>query len=164
MTMADRIAIMDHGKVIQVATPAEVYEAPNSRFVADFVGSINLFEGTVARRNGEGAVIESTDGFTIETANGGAAETGAKVWYAVRPEKIRVSSKPPEAQDFNAAQGEIWDIAYLGDMTLYHIRLADGRVVRTAQLNASRGTDDPLTWNDPAWISFRPDSGVVLTR
>lgn len=164
MTMADRIAIMDRGKVMQVATPGEVYEAPNSRFVADFVGSINLFEGTVERPNGTATVIRGADGFPIETVNGGTPEPGATVWYAVRPEKIRVSASPPEVQTANAAQGEIWDIAYLGDMTLFHVRLPNGRVVRTAQLNASRGTDNPLTWNDRAWVSFRADAGVVLTR
>jgi putrescine transport system ATP-binding protein len=163
MTMADRIAIMDKGRVIQCATPAEVYEAPNSRFVADFVGSVNIFEGTVKSRDGGAALIEAPGGMTIETANGAEAAAGGTVWYAVRPEKIAVSSRPP-AEAVNAAQGEVWDIAYLGDMTLFHIRLDDGRVVRTAQVNRERVTDDPLTWHDRAWISFKRDAGVVLTR
>jgi len=164
MTMADRIAIMEKGEIIQVATPPEIYEAPASRFVADFVGNVNLFEGTVARREGEGALIEAGEGFTIAASDAGAAGPGARVWYAVRPEKIVVSSRPPPEAQVNAAQGEIWDIAYIGDMTLFHVRLPDGRVVRTSHLNATRVTEDPLTWHDPAWISFRPDSGVVLTR
>lgn len=164
MTMADRIAIMEKGEIMQIATPAEIYEAPASRFVADFVGTVNLFEGTVARRDGDGAVIEAGEGLTIAASDGGDASPGARVWYAVRPEKIAVSSRPPPNAQVNAAQGEIWDIAYLGDMTLYHVRLPDGRVVRTSQLNATRVTEDPLTWHDPAWISFQPDSGVVLTR
>ncbi len=164
MTMADRIAIMDKGEVCQVATPAEVYEAPNSRFVADFVGTVNLFEGTVGERNGAGTLIRSGEAMTIRTTDGTETSAGSTVWYAVRPEKIKVSARPPEGQSVNAAEGEIWDIAYLGDMTLYHVRLPDGRVVRTSQLNRERVTEEPLTWNDRAWISFKPDSGIVLTR
>jgi putrescine transport system ATP-binding protein len=164
MTMADRIAIMDRGKVMQVATPAEVYEAPASRFIADFVGSVNMFEGRVTARDAAGATIDSGHGFTIRAENAGEAADGSTVWFAVRPEKIRVSSKPPEDVSANAVEGEIWDIAYLGDMTLYHVRLDDGRIVRTSLVNSRRATDDPLSWNDRAWISFRPDAGVVLTN
>jgi putrescine transport system ATP-binding protein len=164
MTMADRIAIMDKGRVVQVATPPEVYEAPASRFIADFVGTVNMFEGKVTGRDGPAATIDGGNGLTIRTDNGGDAVNGNTVWYAVRPEKIRVSSKKPEEQGLNAAEGEIWDIAYLGDMTVYHVRLDDGRIVRTSLVNSQRLTEDPLSWNDRAWISFRPDAGVVLTK
>ena len=164
MTMADRIAIMDKGKVIQVATPAEVYEAPASRFIADFVGTVNMFEGKVMARDGSSTTIDAGNGLSIRTDNGGDAATGNTVWYAVRPEKIRVSSKKPDDQSLNAAEGEVWDVAYLGDMTVYHVKLDDGRIVRTSLINSQRLTDDPLSWNDRAWVSFRPDAGVVLTK
>ena len=164
MTMADRIAIMDKGKVMQVATPAEVYEAPASRFIADFVGTVNMFEGKVTAREGSSTTIDAGNGLSIRTDNGGDAAAGNTVWYAVRPEKIRVSSKKPEDQSLNAAEGEVWDVAYLGDMTVYHVKLGDGRIVRTSLINSQRLTDDPLSWNDRAWVSFRPDAGVVLTK
>ena len=164
MTMADRIAIMDKGKVMQVATPAEVYEAPASRFIADFVGTVNMFEGKVTGREGSSTTIDAGNGLSIRTDNGGDAVSGNTVWYAVRPEKIRVSSKKPDDQSLNAAEGEVWDVAYLGDMTVYHIKLDDGRIVRTSLINSQRLTDDPLSWNDRAWVSFRPDAGVVLTK
>ncbi|HHZ07638.1 MAG TPA: ABC transporter ATP-binding protein [Rhizobiales bacterium] len=164
MTMADRIAILDKGEVMQVATPAEVYEAPGSRFVANFVGNVNMFEGTVTARDATGATINSESGIAIRTENAGDAQSGAKVAYAVRPEKIKVSSRPPMDTSTNAAEGEIYDIAYLGDMTVYYVKLGNGLMVKAATLNSARLTDDPLTWNDRAWISFRPDSGVVLTR
>jgi len=164
MTMADRIAIMDKGKVMQVATPAEVYEAPGSKFVADFVGTVNMFEGKVASRDGTSVTIEGADGLSIRTENGGDAAQGSTVWFAVRPEKVKVSSKRPENAGVNAVEGEIWDIAYLGDMTVYHVKLDGGRVVRTSVMNSHRVTEDPLAWNDRAWVSFAPDSGVVLTR
>ncbi|MCV0395297.1 MAG: ABC transporter ATP-binding protein [Rhizobiaceae bacterium] len=163
MTMADRIAIMDKGEVRQVATPAEVYEAPNSRFVADFVGSVNLFEGTVSGNGGNILTIAASDGFEINVENAGAAADGANVWFAIRPEKVRVSSRAPEGSGANVTEGEIWDIAYLGDMTIYHVRLPSGRVVKASQVNAARVIEDALTWHDKAWISFAPDSGVVLT-
>ena len=161
--MADRIAIMDKGRIIQVATPPEVYEAPASRFIADFVGTVNLFEGKVTARDNGVASIDSA-GVAIRADNAEAAAQGSTVWFAVRPEKIRVTSKRPEGTGVNAAEGEIWDIAYIGDMTLYHVRLDDGRIIRTSLVNAQRASQDPLTWNDRAWISFAPDAGVVLTN
>lgn len=163
MTMADRIAILDKGRVMQVATPAEIYEAPASRFVASFVGNVNMFEGTVAAREANKARIAGAGGAEILVENAGDAATGNAVAFAVRPEKIKVSSKRPEGTA-NAMQGEIFDLAYLGDMTVYHVKLPDGQVVKASALNSSRLTDDPLTWNDRAWISFQPDAGVVLTR
>ncbi|MEW9837224.1 ABC transporter ATP-binding protein [Mesorhizobium marinum] len=163
MTMADRIAILDKGKLMQVATPAEVYEAPASRFVASFIGNVNMFEGKVAARDAGSARITGASGAEILVGNAGDAAAGNTVSFAVRPEKIRVSSKRPEGA-VNALEGEVYDLAYLGDMTVYHVRLDDGQVVKASALNSSRASDDPLTWHDRAWISFAPDAGVVLTR
>ena len=163
MTMADRNAILDKGQVMQVATPAEIYEAPSSRFVAGFVGNVNMFEGMVAARDANTARITGASGAEIVVENAGDAAAGNAVAFAVRPEKIKVSSRRPEAAA-NAMEGEVFDLAYLGDMTVYHVKLSDGQVVKASALNSSRATDDPLTWNDRAWISFQPDAGVVLTR
>lgn len=161
--MADRIAIMDKGEVVQVATPAEVYEAPTSRFVANFVGNVNMFEGKVAERTDNRVRITGGSGAHILVENAGSALAGADVAFAIRPEKIRVSSKRP-GDAVNALEGEVYDIAYLGDMTVYHVKLDDGQMVRASAMNATRAADDPLTWDDRAWISFRPDAGIVLTR
>jgi len=163
MTMADRIAILDKGQLMQVATPAEVYEAPVSRFVANFVGNVNMLEGKVAERIEKTARITGASGAQINVENAGEAKAGDEVTFAIRPEKIKVSSRRPEGAA-NAMEGEIYDLAYLGDMTVYHVRLADGQVVKASALNSARVTEDPLTWNDKAWISFAPDAGVVLTR
>jgi len=163
MTMADRIAILDKGEVMQVATPTEVYEAPSSRFVAGFVGNVNMFEGKVTARDAETARIAGATGAQIVVDHAGDAATGADIAFAIRPEKLKISSKRP-ASAVNALEGEVYDIAYLGDMTVYHVKLDDGQVVRASTMNASRIADDPLTWNDRAWISFRPDAGIVLTR
>ncbi len=163
MTMADRIAVMDKGKVIQVATPAEIYEAPNSRFVADFVGSINMFEGTVTAADREKVRIADASGFELSVMNGAGAEQGATVWFAVRPEKIDISRNRPDGA-VNAVEGEVWDIAYLGDMTIHHVKLDDGRIVKASSINRRRAVEDILTWHDRAWVSFPADAGVVLTR
>ena len=163
MTMADRIAVMDKGKVVQVATPAEIYEAPNSRFVADFVGSINMFEGKVTAADHDAARIADAEGRELSVTNVAGAETGVTVWFAVRPEKIEISRHRPE-NAVNAIEGEIWDIGYLGDMTIHHVRLDDGRVVKASSINRRRAVEDALTWHDRAWISFPADAGVVLTR
>ncbi|MDV2967277.1 ABC transporter ATP-binding protein [Nitratireductor aquimarinus] len=163
MTMADRIAVMDKGKVIQVATPAEIYEAPNSRFVADFVGSINMFEGTVTAADRETVRIADASGFELSVMNGAGAEQGATVWFAVRPEKIDISRNRPDGA-VNAVEGEVWDIAYLGDMTIHHVKLDDGRIVKASSINRRRAVEDVLTWHDRAWVSFPADAGVVLTR
>ncbi|MEC9246009.1 ABC transporter ATP-binding protein [Nitratireductor rhodophyticola] len=163
MTMADRIAVMDRGNVIQVATPAEIYEAPNSRFVADFVGSINMFEGTVTAADSEMARIAGASGFELSVLNGAGAQKGANVWFAVRPEKVDISRNRPESA-VNAVEGEVWDIAYLGDMTIHHVKLDDGRIVKASSINRRRAVEDVLTWHDRAWVSFPADAGVVLTR
>jgi putrescine transport system ATP-binding protein len=163
MTMADRIAIIDKGEVMQVATPAEVYEAPTSRFVAHFVGNVNMFEGKVAERTAKTTRIAGASGAQIVVDNAVDTAPGADIVFAIRPEKIKISSKKP-VDAVNALEGEVYDIAYLGDMTVYHVRLDDGQMVRASTMNAARITEDPLSWNDRAWVSFRPDAGVVLTR
>lgn len=160
--MADRIAILDKGEVMQVATPAEVYEAPGSRYVASFVGNINMFEGTIGQKNGSGVYVDVPGEGAILAESGGDIPTGTSVAFAIRPEKISVSRRPEPG--LNALEGEIFDIAYLGDMTVFHVKLPSGQVVKASVLNARRVSDEPLTWQDKAWISFRPDAGVLLTR
>jgi putrescine transport system ATP-binding protein len=164
MTMADRIALLDKGQVMQVSTPAEIYEAPNSRFVASFIGNVNMLEGKVTGKGEGWAQITGATGAEIRVENAGEAQPGSAVAFAIRPEKIRVSSKQPPAGTPNVLEGDIYDLAYLGDMTVYHVKLADGQVIKAAALNAARVTEDPLTWNDKAWISFAPDAGLVLAR
>ena len=161
MVMADRIAVMSRGEVIQIATPAEIYEAPNSRFVAGFIGDVNFFEGIVEKKSSGRVNVAGDDGILIQAEGDCVAGIGEKTGFAIRPEKIRVSRERPE-RAFNAAAGEVWDIAYLGDMTVFNIRLASGKVVKASMLNAVRALDDPLGYDEEVWISFEPDFGVIL--
>ncbi|MBB2969705.1 ABC transporter ATP-binding protein [Mesorhizobium sp. RMAD-H1] len=164
MTMADRIAVMDRGHIMQVATPAEVYEAPASKFVADFIGNVNLLEGTVEKiANGEAEITAAAQGLTIRAETGRALTPGQQVWFAVRPEKIRISREKPQEASFNAVEGELWDIAYFGDMTVFHIRLDNGALIKASSLNAVRKTENPLTYDERVWVSFDTDAGLVLT-
>ena len=161
MTMADRIAVMNAGKVIQVATPPEIYEAPNSRFVADFIGDVNIFDGKVTAVSGERVEIAAEGGLTVRMISPETPPLGQNAGVVIRPEKIRVSARKPD-QAVNAAEGEIWDIGYLGDVTVFHVKLKSGKVVKATTMNAVRAVDDPLTYDQDVWISFDENAGVVL--
>ena len=164
MTMADRISVMDHGRIVQVGTPGEIYEAPATRYVADFVGSINLIEGTVVSVDGSMVTLEA-DGRTHRVeSEGELPDSGSKAWLAIRPEKLRVSRDEPVDPTANALRGEVWDLAYLGDMTLYNVRLPSGAIVRASVLNATRAADDPISWEDEVWLTHANDAGTVLVR
>lgn len=164
MTMADRIAVMDKGKVMQVATPAEVYEAPNSKFVADFIGNVNMFEGTASTVvPGKVDIDVPADKITIRTDATRDCSTGQPVGFAIRPEKIRISRKEPADASVNSAYGEMWDIAYFGDMTVFHVKLESGRIIKAASLNAVRTVEDPLGYDDMVWVNFDTDAGILLT-
>lgn len=167
MTMSDRIAVMESGKIEQVGTPAEIYEAPTSRYVADFIGSVNLFEGTIASVQGAKIDLRGNDGFTLEIQSekpaGEYPEKGATAWYSIRPEKISVSRAKPSTGP-NAISGEVWDIAYLGDMTIFNVRLDSGKVVKASVLNATRVVEEPIGYDERVWLSFPANGGTLLDR
>ena len=168
MTVSDRIAVMDKGNVVQVATPAEIYEAPNTRYVADFIGDINIFDAKVVANASDvgkpGLVTLDCDGLKVAVEQECAAANGSQVAYAIRPEKVRISLDQPADSSVNSAYGEVWDIGYLGDFSVFIVKLADGRVIRAAQANVSRLVDRPITFGDMVWLNWKPDSGLVLTR
>ncbi len=165
MTLADRIAVMNHGKIVQIGTPSEIYEQPNSRYVADFIGNINLLEGTVAAVNGGAIRLEcSGTGAVVEVDRQEvSAAVGCTAWFAVRPEKVGVSLAPPADPSVNAVPGEVWDIGYLGDISIYHVRLAGGATLKATVANQTRLVERPITWEDKVWLTWSRDGGVVLT-
>ena len=167
MTVSDRIAVMDKGILVQVATPAEIYEAPNSRYVADFIGDINILEAKLESKESHGAedlVRIDSDGVKIVVEQTCEAHSGDTVAFAIRPEKVRISTTQPEGETANALHGEVWDIGYLGDFSVFIVRLDDGRMFRAAQANVSRLVDRPITFGDMVWLSWSADAGLVLTR
>jgi putrescine transport system ATP-binding protein len=165
MIVADRIGVMDRGWLRQVARPAEIYEQPNSRWVADFVGDVNVFEGRVGE---DGLSVEGTPAGTLRVAAKIDAKPGATVWLAVRPEKTRIALEPPPPQQQpppeNCAAGTIVDIGYLGELTIYKLRLADGTVVTAAIANTGHVAEHPIDWDERAWMSFSPEAAIVLTK
>ena len=161
MIVADRIGVMERGWLRQVARPAEIYERPNSRWVADFVGDVNLFEGVVGD---DGLSVEGTSAGTLRVAAKIDAKPGVTVWLAVRPEKMRVALEAPQQQPpENRAAGTIVDIGYLGELTIYKLRLADGAIVTAAIANTGHAAERPIDWDERAWMSFAPEAAIVLT-
>jgi putrescine transport system ATP-binding protein len=163
MTVADRIGVMDRGRLIQVAPPAEIYEQPNSRWVADFIGDVNLIEGRVVAADADGTTIESATAGKVRAA---ASETkpGDAVSVALRPEKLRIGLTRPAAADENCVAGQVWDIGYLGDLSIYKVRLDNGLVMKAAAANMTRLLERPIGWDDRVWLTWAADAGVVLTR
>jgi putrescine transport system ATP-binding protein len=162
MTVANRIGLMNQGRLVQVATPSEIYEQPNSRWVADFIGDVNLIEGRVAEKTPTLTIIASTSVGTMRAAASGT-KVGDTVAVALRPEKIRIGRDVPPAS-MNAIEGEVSAIGYLGDFSIYRLKLADGFVMEAAAANVARVVERPVSIGDRVWLSWAPDAGVVLTR
>jgi len=164
MTLSTRIGVMKDGVIVQVGEPSEIYEHPGSRFVADFIGSVNLFEGRVTEDEPDYINIGAGDlGGTIHVGHGVSCTLNQQVWYAIRPEKVRLSRTRPEGRR-NAYEGVIDEVAYLGNLSIFRIRLSTGVLVRATRANLSRYDDDALTWDEKVWISWDDTAGVVLTQ
>ena len=160
MVLADRIAVMRDGEIVQIGRPADVYETPVDRYVAGFIGDVNLFEGRMEAA-GDGRVrLHATEG--VFEADG-IATPGNTGWLAIRPEKITVHSQRPPPGG-NQLAGRLLDYGYLGDWTTYLVEIAPGRTVRAARANATRTDDQPLGCDDPVWLTFAPSSAVMLTK
>jgi putrescine transport system ATP-binding protein len=163
MTLASRIGVMNHGEIVQAGTPSEIYEFPSSKFVADFVGSVNMFEGKLIEDEPEYVRIGSEElGGTIYVSHGISAPPEAVVWAAVRPEKIFMSTAAPAGSD-NVVRGAVQDIAYLGDSSIYIVKLPTGKVVRVTQPNTSRHAE-AIGWDQQVYLSWDASSPVVVTR
>jgi putrescine transport system ATP-binding protein len=164
MRVADRIAVMNKGRLVQVGPPEAVYEKPNSRWVADFIGDVNLIEGRVATAgDADGVVIEGAGGLHFRVASTGEAGTGDAVWVAVRPEKIAIAAEAGWPAG-DALRGEVVEIGYRGDASVYKVRLDSGLTLKATAANTRRTVTAPIGWNDRVTLSWAPDSGVVLTR
>ena len=165
MILSTRIAVMDRGRFEQVGPPREVYEYPASRFVADFIGTINMFEGTVEGA-GDGSVsVTSADaGVSLKGLTDRTMHNGEPVCIAVRPEKIFVSQHEPDNQEDTTLPGIVEDLGYFGNLSLYRIRLKSGKIVQVSAQNRRRSAERSVEWDDEVYISWRPSSAVVLTE
>jgi len=164
MTVASRIAVMDEGRLIQVATPAEIYETPNSVYVADFIGEVNIFQGRVAAVENGRVRLDWAEGQPpligqSDTAPG----PGDAAHYAVRPEKLSIAADRPAVAADNILEGRVHDIGYLGNVSTYHVRLADGRIVKAQATNARRLAQREITWEQTVWLTWSAGAGVILS-
>jgi putrescine transport system ATP-binding protein len=163
MTMATRIAIMDAGWIRQIGTPDEIYEQPNSRFTAEFIGSVNLFEGKIADDHADYCTIRCDSmPDVIYIGHGITGFEGQEVTAALRPEKIFVGKQEPNQKN-NKVKGTIEEIAYFGSHSVYHVRLPTGQKVMANFANQQRWDSEKFTWNDEVWLSWDDNAAVVLT-
>lgn len=163
MTLSTRMAVMDAGRFRQIGTPTEVYEFPESRFVADFIGSANIFEGRVTEE-GADHVRASSDLGEIYIDHGQPVIVGSKIWIGLRPEKIYVSKTAPKQAGPNQATGEVDDIGYLGNSSVYKIRLKNGQIIDVTASNQIRpmSRSHSITWEDTVYLSWEPASAMLL--
>ncbi|MGA8949923.1 MAG: ABC transporter ATP-binding protein [Xanthobacteraceae bacterium] len=165
MTVADRIAVMDRGRLMQVAPPAEIYEQPSSRWVADFIGSVNLLEGRVGS---DGTSVEGTALGRLRVAAKITAEPGATVWVAVRPERLRMAPDPAESDAEWALESDVAatlaDVAYLGDLSVYRLRTTAGVPLQACRANVGLFAGRTITANDKVWLNFARTAAIVLTQ
>ena len=172
LALASRCAVMNRGLLQQVATPSDLYEFPGSRFVADFIGSVNMFEGQLVADEPDHAIVESPElGGKIYFDHGVSGAAGEKLWVGVRPEKIELVKKvegapAPTPEDSpegcNVVAGVIHQISYLGSESVYEVKLPNDRIVRVSRPNLSRWDQEDFTWDDPVWLRWHGDSPVLL--
>ena len=165
MTMASRIAVMSHGRILQLGSPTEVYEAPSCRFVADFIGNVNLFDGHLSRTEASESELTTPQGrFTL--GHGTSHPLGMALALAVRPEKIQIDKRTPlagSAETANVVSGVVREIAYMGSYSTYVVQLTDHSVIKVTQTNRSRNHEGDIVWGDTVYCSWGTQAGVLLS-
>ncbi len=163
MALSTRIAVMNRGRVLQVGAPAEIYEFPTNRFVADFVGTTNLFEGAVRRQEGGHLTLQCPEaGLDVQVDDPGHYGAGERVWLSVRPEKIKLSKQPTTANGVNQLKGTVWELGYLGNRSTYRVETTSGKVVTVFAQNERRTSEWAIDWSDDVYLSWTADAGVLL--
>lgn len=162
MTMASRIAVMAEGYFLQVDEPDKVYEMPNSRQVADFIGNVNMFEGMVEEDEADHVTVRCPE-CVHYVGHGISGHQGQSVSVALRPEKIILSKDKPKGA-YNWCEGEVVEIVYFGDHTTYHLKTSTGKVIKAQEINNTRDLSCGLTWGDRAYMHWNDLAMVVLTQ
>ena len=165
MALSTRIAVMNRGQVVQVGTPSEIYEFPQNRFVADFIGTTNLFEGTVSRTEPGHLIVQSHEaGCELIVDELGRFGSGQRVWVALRPEKIRLSKEPLAGARYNQVKGTVWELGYLGNRSTYRIKTETGKLVTVFAQNDRRTSEWSIDWSDEVYLSWTANCAVVLQQ
>jgi putrescine transport system ATP-binding protein len=164
MTMSSRIGIMEEGQIRQVGTAHDIYEFPQSRFVAEFIGNINIFEGVVVEDENDHVLIDTQElDVPLYITRTASFPLGSLVSVAIRPEKIILTHTPPSSQ-YNIAKGLVKEIAYFGDMSVYYVQLLNGKVIQAALPNLLRLTERDIKWEDEVHVFWRAENGIVLSQ
>ncbi len=164
MTLSTRIAIMNQGQIIQIGTPTDIYEYPQSRFTANFIGSINIFEGVVEKDRPDSHVVRSEDtGCDLVIDRDSSIHIGEQIGVAIRPEKIHLSREEPDSRDFNTLKGKVIDFGYIGNLSVYNIELDSGKIVKVSSPNQNRYSKHRVTWDDIVYLSWDAANSVVLS-
>lgn len=162
MTMSTRIGLLNEGKILQVGGPTEIYEYPNSKYVANFIGSVNLFDGIIIEEQPDHVVVKST---TMEKnlyiSHSASFPVGAQISVAIRPEKVTITTEPPKGE-YNSTSGVVKDIVYLGDVSIYHVKLPSGVTILSTVTNIVRAAERPIQWEDKVYLCWKPENGIVL--
>lgn len=166
MTMSTRIAVMNHGRMMQLSTPTALYEYPQSRYVADFIGDVNIFETHIIDKGNDYTIVQDQYGNHFSANHSVEAVEGATVWVAIRPEKIRINKRLPEhnKRQYNYLYGEVWDIAYLGNLSIYHVKLNSGEKIIVTRTNRLRDEEQEITWEDKVHLTWSSPASIVLLR
>ena len=164
MTLSTRIAVMNQGRFEQVGTPGEIYEYPANRFVADFIGNVNLLEATVAGADGGRLKLDcEAAGVSLSAVcERTPPETGARRWVALRPEKIFISKEHPGANDREVLRGVVHDLGYFGNLSVYRVELPTGQMLQVSGQNRVRTARKTVEWDDEVYVSWDIASAIVL--
>jgi len=160
LSMASRIAVMDKGAVQQIATPAELYEHPASRFVADFIGKVNLIDAKVLAHKGKAVTCEAKGLGRLELP--GAKPAGDSIAIAVRPEKLKIARGEPKAAGLIKVAGKVRDVAYYGDTSHVVVEVKDGLDLSVNVQNDSREGGAGVNRGQSVWVHWSPEDAVIL--
>ncbi|MCH7695426.1 MAG: ABC transporter ATP-binding protein [Proteobacteria bacterium] len=165
MILSSRIVVMHKGELIQCGTPKEIYEYPINRYVADFFGTINLFEGNVSRVDDKTMEVECKEiSTTVKALSSDTTRVNDQLTIAVRPEKISISKEAPEGEDLSILKGIVWDLGYYGKLSIYKVRTETGKVIQVSAQNRIRSAERVLEWDEEVYLSWDIQSSVVLTE
>lgn len=163
MTVSSRIAVMNQGEIAQVAPPETIYEAPTSRYVADFIGDVNIIEGRVSTTKENAVFLEWHENeVPLSALSDQTLAIGSTAWLSVRPEKIQIYKEPPQTN--NTVAGKVLDIAYLGNVSTYHVALSNGQIIKAQETNAGRSANRGIDWDQSVWVGWSTDAGLVLNQ
>ena len=162
MTMSTRMAVMNEGRIRQIGTPGEIYEFPANSFVAGFIGAANQFESRVLEQEDDVLLVHADSaGGELRVYHPQSVTAGSPLVVAVRPEKVRITLEEPPPSD-NRLSGRVEEIAYLGDVSIYHVRVPGGALIEAQLTNRARNAQAEITWGDEAWISWKADDAIAL--